>query len=423
MKNQPSRVNRLLTVFFAVLLAIQVLYLLIGLASIPRYYQRVTTQAIGVEKPVVYYGEVQISNETVSQMAVERGLSLAEYATYRIIINVVAALTPLAVAALLVWRAGWQWFAWFTAFIIVFLGESVLSEQMLVGQLISIELYGANSFYWFLALLYLFLFPNGRAVPRRAGWLVGGLVIYHLVIQIGTVAAYIAPDLALRLDLPNWGQGIFVLPVLLNFAAIMASQVYRYRHVSTAIERQQTKWFLIGFGMIVALIPVAVYVDATGRSGFVVDVIDRLIWMPLYFGLAIAILRYHLYDIDVIIRKTLVYAVLTLLLALVYFGTVIVLQTLFGSLTGEQSPVVIVISTLVIAALFGSLRGRVQAVIDRRFFRQKYDAEQVLARFAQTARDEVELEALTAEVARIVQETMRPDAVGVWLRPARSRQR
>jgi hypothetical protein len=95
---------------------------------------------------------------------------------------------------------------------------------------------------------------------------------------------------------------------------------------------------------------------------------------------------------------------------------IIVLQTLFGSLTGEQSPVVIVVSTLVIAALFSSLRGRVQTVIDRRFFRQKYDAEQVLERFAHTARDEVELEVLTAEMVKVVEETMRPAVVAIWLK-------
>ena len=414
----PSRHDRLLTICFAVLLAIQVLYLLIGFASIPTYYHRVTTQTV---ESVVYYGEVQISNELVAQMAAARGLSLTQYAAYRIVFNALAALIPLMVAALIVRRARWQWFAWFTAFVIVFLGESALSEQTLVSQYISVEAFGINAIFWFLVLLYLFLFPNGKATPRRAAWLVGAIVIYHFFIQAGTVIAYVAPDLAIRLNLPNWGKPAYVWPVLLNFVIILACQVYRYRRVSTPIERQQTKWFLLGLGLIVALVPVTVFLDSTGRDGFLSDVTEVALWMPLYFGLAIAVLRYRLWDLDIIIRKTLVYTVLTALLALVYFGGVVLLQRLVGALTGAaQSPLAVVVSTLAIAALFTPLRLRIQDAIDRRFFRKKYDAQRVLAQFAQTARDETDLDALTGELARVVQETLQPERVSVWLRETRS---
>ena len=133
-------------------------------------------------------------------------------------------------------------------------------------------------------------------------------------------------------------------------------------------------------------------------------------------SLALAILRYRLFDINVIVRKTLQYTLLTGLLALVYFGSVVLLQSIFEAITGEQSPIVIVISTLAIAALFNPLRIRVQDFIDRRFFRKRYDAEQTLAQFAAAARDEVDMEILTTALLRVVEDAMQPEYVELRLK-------
>ena len=139
-----------------------------------------------------------------------------------------------------------------------------------------------------------------------------------------------------------------------------------------------------------------------------------LLGLPV--AITIAISRYRLWDIDLILRRTLQYALLTGLLALVYFGLVVILQNLFATFSNQQSPIIIVISTLAIAAMFNPLRLRVQDFIDRRFFRKKYDAEQTLARFAAAARDEVDMDILTAKLVNVIDETLQPEKVNLWLK-------
>ena len=200
----------------------------------------------------------------------------------------------------------------------------------------------------------------------------------------------------------------------------LALLVYSAFTVHDAAGRAQMRWGLggviAGLGyFILAYIPVFLPVPAplenflNATTGFSFGIMG--------VALGIAVMRYRLFDIDVIIRRTTSYAILTALLALTYFGSVVVLQRVLSPITGESTAAV-VLSTLLIAALFLPLRRRVQAAIDRRFFRKKYDAEQVLARFAATARDETDLDALTAELLRVIQETMEPESVSVWLRPS-----
>jgi hypothetical protein len=239
-------------------------------------------------------------------------------------------------------------------------------------------------------ILILCIFPNGRFVPRWMRWVFLASIAATLSIFAGVESSFI---------------DIVTYPL---FILVMAAQVYRYRRVSNDEERKQTKWVVFGFvvSMALSLIASLIYKQP---SPPLINVI------PLAF--AIAILSSHLWDIDIIIHKTLVYTVLTALLALIYFSCVVLLQRLVGAVTGAgQSPLAVVISTLVIAALFTPLRRRIQDVIDRRFYRKKYDAQQVLTQFALTARDETDLDALTAELVRVVQETMQPKQVSVWLR-------
>jgi hypothetical protein len=214
---------------------------------------------------------------------------------------------------------------------------------------------------------------------------------------------------------------------MLIFAAAGAAVIMAFRHRYNRVARAQISWVALGIALSIGGTLTAYLLDYTGvfvlSGSLVEEIISWPVTLALPVCLAIAILRYRLFDIDVIIRKTLVYTVLTILLALVYFGVVVLLQAVFESASGEQSPIAIVISTLVIAALFAPLRRQVQDVIDRRFFRKKYDAQLVLEQFGQRARDETDMESLTAELVRVVQETMQPESIRLWLPNSSAKQR
>ncbi len=196
--------------------------------------------------------------------------------------------------------------------------------------------------------------------------------------------------------------------------------------MSTPAQRQQTKWvvyslavtIILGIGLYV--IPQLIF-PALGQHGSLSSSVGNilvnalLLLIPISFG--VAILRYRLWDVDVLINRTLVYGTLTGLLALVYFGLVIGLQYLLRGLINQTSDVAIVISTLAIAALFQPLRRRIQSIIDRRFYRRKYDAVKTLEAFSATLRNEVDLNQLSEHLLAVVQETMQPTHVSLWLRP------
>ena len=400
----------MLILCFAVAMVVNVGYTLVGLASIPSYYERVTTQTV---EPYVVANHTVVSNELEAKEADERGMSLSAYAIYQIVLRSVLALVPLTVAAMVAWRARRQWFAWYTAFLIVFLGEYALAQQVYAARLIPPEWYDAGAIFWFLLLPYFYLFPNGKPVPLRALWLVGALTLYHFIIQVATVLVFVAPGLVRSLASINWD--VVSVPIALSFVIVFACQVYRYVRVSTPIERQQTKWFVVGLGLIVATTPVPLF---TGfDAGFLDDLVEALFFLFLPITIAIAILRYRLWEIDVLVNRTLVYGSLTVLLAATYFGGVVSLQSVFRALTGQESTLAVVASTLLIAALFNPLRRRVQAFVDRRFYRRKYDAAKTLVAFNARLRDETELETLSGDLVGVVSVTMQPAHVSMWLRP------
>ena len=233
-------------------------------------------------------------------------------------------------------------------------------------------------------------FPTGRPPSPRWNWLrvlAAGLVAFFMLVTA------LAPELngpgeptPWRIPNPIGVVNLeFLLPVwiallLMLAVASVASLFVRYRR-GARTERSQIKWLLYaGTLFLVVYVQAFVFNNVSGTDAFSVALNLSILTLPI--AIAIAILRYKLYDIDLVIRRTLVYAIVTALLALVFYGGVILLQRLFTGVSGQASPIAIVASTLVIAALFSPLRRRVQNFVDRRFYRRKYDAQQVLAQFA-----------------------------------------
>jgi hypothetical protein len=216
-------------------------------------------------------------------------------------------------------------------------------------------------------------------------------------------------------------------------STLIAAQIYRYRRVSTPLQRQQTKWVifalaLVILGQIASLLPLAFnpsLAQPTSLYFVIVDPITNTLIALSAVAFAFAILRYRLYEVDVIIRRTLIYGSLTAILVGVYIAGVIGAQTLVNAVARKPdqpaSPVLIVITTLLIAALFQPLRRGLQRFIDRRFYRSKYDSRKTLEAFNATLRQEVNLSALTGHLVTVVTETMQPEHVSLWLRENESR--
>jgi hypothetical protein len=254
-------------------------------------------------------------------------------------------------------------------------------------------------------LAFALLFPHPKRAIQRYPWL--GLLPYAI-------------GLVILISLVTWAPGsIGWFGTLGMLLASIASLVHAGFTQRDAVSRAQMRWAVGGFvaGLALALLtfppafnwvtdPTLAYLMSFGiHFGFIV----------IGVSLAIAILRYRLWDIDVIIRKTLVYAALTATLALVYFGSVILLQSLVTAVGSQQTAVITVISTLLIAALFTPLRRRIQNDIDRRFFRRKYDAEKVVAAFGASLREEVDLGDLQNQIVAVVNETLEPEFTNLWI--------
>jgi hypothetical protein len=275
------------------------------------------------------------------------------------------------------------------------------------------------------------LFPDGKLSSREWGFVAWTAVIASVMVALGealgrgaagtdygSMGNPVAVGDAVGNFLDTLGGFGFVF-LILSFLASVAAPFIRLSR-ARGQERQQIKWFayaaaiMVG-GLLVILGLGTGYSELMWDLGWLVGILG-FAFLPV--ATAIAILKYRLYDIDVIINRTLVYGSLTALLALVYFGGVTMTQSVLQTLTGQgkQPQLAVVVSTLVIAALFNPLRRRIQAFIDRRFYRRKYDAAKTLVAFSAKLRDETDLDALSEDLTSVVRETMQPAHVSLWLR-------
>ncbi len=294
------------------------------------------------------------SDATLLAVLADAGLSVAAMGNFQLALTVLAALSMVGVGIIIFWRKADSWFGLYLSVMFVAFGTQGNFVTRPVEQLLPLiaPVLGAmGSLIWLAFFPLLYLFPDGRFVPRWTRWL--------LVVWIGVTVGVFSFNL-----LP---EAIALVAVPIYLVIGIGSQGYRYFRRSGAVQRQQTKWVFLALGLVVftgvwAIVYMALMGPGSPDQQLTVDdlwlslastTLFSLSLSALPISIGIAILRYRLWDIDVIIRKTLVYAVLTALLALVYFGSVILLQRLFGAVTGiEQSPLAVVVSTLVIAALF-----------------------------------------------------------------------
>ena len=343
--------------------------------------------------------------------ASQQKLYAVGYAVFILALGIFVALVWFIVAVMIFWRKSNDWLALLVSLMLVLQGANTTVNSL---QIIPLVWQVPSSVLALVAFDLLFLvfclFPNGRFVPRWLPW-IGVLFLGWEVLLILNI----------------FPQNNTLLTVLVQYSflgSFVVAQLYRYHAVSSRTERLQTKWIVfgvtmtylieLGFDLCFGLFPS--FFSTSSLAKVILIPIGNVVPILIPFSFGFAILRSRLWDIDIIIHRTLVYGTLTVLLAMVYFGSVIGLQSLMHGFT-ESNQLAIVVSTLAIAALFQPLRQRIQRFIDRRFFRRKYDAARTLAAFSATLRNEVDLKQVSEQLMAVVQETMQPAHVTLWLRP------
>jgi hypothetical protein len=392
-------------------LGLIILTLAIFFASLPLYLAQLKTPCAGT---ACWYTQLSPSQGEALKGI---GLSPDVYAGYTVALTLATVGLCLIVSTLIVWRRPDDWMALLVALLLVVFGP-IYATSSVVAFASPWQM--PNACLYFLAVAFFLLvflqFPSGQFVPR---WMCWTFVVFLAGLFPTAFVAPLMPNTPI--------DRLTSLASVGELAMLAIVQVHRYRRVSSPMERQQTKWVVFGIALAVTapvvgsvlLLMFPTLAEPGSLYPVAVNMVSAIgpLFIPLSFGFAI--LRSRLWDIDAIINKALVYGLLTSLLGALYAGLIIGLENLaklFGG-TAAQNPAELVISTLAIAALFLPVRQRIQAIIDRRFYRRKYDAEKMLAAFSAALRHEADLERIRGQLLAVVQETMQPAHISLWLQP------
>ena len=387
------------------------------LVGIPAYYAEQTTICTTNLAQCAFNDQPTLA--TVAALH-RLNLSLPVYASISTGFQVGVVLIFLGVGGLIFWRKSDTWLGLFTSLVLLVAGSIsnniptvlVTSGPLLLpyGIFVTVLAFAAVVGIG----VFLLTFPTGEVAPRWT-WAV-------VLLEVALFISFVVPG---PYNASHWPGILLAGDLLVTFGSLIAVQIYRYRRVYTPAQRQQTKWVVFGLAVGILIRVLSVVIGSTVPALNAPDSPYQLlnnffsqaffVSIPLTVG--IAIMRYRLWDIDTIINRALVYGSLTGLLGVLYAVLIIGLESLAGVITRQTfQPIVLVISTLVIFALFLPLRRRLQATIDRRFYRRKYDAESILTSFSATLRNEVDLTELSQRLVDVVQETMQPERVSLWLR-------
>ena len=352
---------------------------------------------------------------TTLQALQQAQISLTAYTIYVTAFGLLFALIPVGLSVLLFYRVFDQPVGLFASFSFLLLGSTGLlgdpSRMPLALQVFG-NVQVVCEFFCF--GFFLVTFPDGRFIPRWS-WLIGCTLFVQSIF-------FLIPG---PFNTLSWPLPLFLIELVLAWGSPVAVQIYRYRRVYTPAQRQQTKWVIFGLACCILTILLPGLTGGlfltTSVSGALFTLVNPALsslgFLLIPLSITMAILRSRLWEIDVLINRTLVYGLLTATLLVVYLALVFAGQALLSSLLGPNNGVVLVGSTLIVAALFQPLRHRIQQLIDRRFYRSKYDAAKIVAAFSSTLRQEVDLDQMGDQLLAVVQETMQPASLSLWIRP------
>jgi hypothetical protein len=403
--------------FFVRVIWVIIVSLALGffLASISPHYKQLIT---ATDVPQTW---LQLSLDQ-SRSLVNFGLTLQFYAAYLLVLQIIVVAVFASLSFLIFWRQSGDWMAIFASLGSLIYGVASVPLGQALSQYSSASRLLVDyfiAFGWGFGLLLFYLFPTGHFFPRWTRWLafivVGWILLWPLVPAINP--EHWKFPLPFLTKLGWYGTGIF-------------AQVYRYHRNTSRVEQQQTKWVVYGFttafiGFFLFNLPVVLLASLRENTlyrlyyllaGYPILALLPLLLAPLSIGFAC--LRYRLWEIDILINRTLIYSLVTTALALLFYICVVILQWLFRLLTGQNySEIVTAISTLAIWAAFQPVYWHIRAFIDRRFYWQKYKADRVLMAFLATLRDDAhaDLTRLTFDLLAVVEQTMQPSQVSLWV--------